>query len=190
MLPTSHNLLTQVERYLALHPQEHENLAALCTQLSAAQGDPFNRKTLPGHICCSGLVLTPDSRKVLFIHHRALNFWLQPGGHVEQDSSLIAAALREIAEETGITQLEMHPGQSPDDLPFDIHCHEVAARPEKSEGAHLHYDFCYLFTAPQESLTLQAEEVSGARWIERSELPAYAGLRLRERFIPKLDALL
>ncbi|WP_406403626.1 NUDIX domain-containing protein [Streptomyces sp. NBC_00879] len=41
--------------------------------------------------------------RVLHIKHRALNRWLLPGGHLEpDDTSLLAAAQRELTEETGI----------------------------------------------------------------------------------------
>ena len=44
---------------------------------------PFSREQFtPGHITCSGLVLAPDSRRILIVHHRRLGRWLLPGGHV------------------------------------------------------------------------------------------------------------
>src|SRR2546421_11925474 len=65
---------------------------------------PFSREQFtPGHITCSGLVLAPDGERVLLVHHRRLDRWLLPGGHVEpEDATIDAAAAREVLEETGL----------------------------------------------------------------------------------------
>src|SRR5580704_9698700 len=64
---------------------------------------PFSRHQFaPGHITCTGLVLAPDGERVLLVHHRRLDRWLLPGGHVEPDDPEIwDAARREVIEETG-----------------------------------------------------------------------------------------
>ena len=46
--------------------------------------EPFSRdQFVPGHITCTGLVIAPDRDGILLIHHRRLDRWLLPGGHVE-----------------------------------------------------------------------------------------------------------
>src|SRR5215813_96805 len=66
--------------------------------------DPFSRDQFtPGHITTSGLVFSQDRDRILIVHHRRLERWLLPGGHVEpSDPSVEAAAAREVFEETGI----------------------------------------------------------------------------------------
>src|SRR5947209_18930392 len=66
---------------------------------------PFSREQFtPGHITCTGLVLAPDGERVLLVHHRRLDRWLLPGGHVEPSDAAIAdAARRWVVEETGAT---------------------------------------------------------------------------------------
>ncbi len=57
----------------------------------------------PGHFTASGFVTDPTNSRMLVIHHRRLDMWLQPGGHVEPtDPTLLAAAVREVLEETGV----------------------------------------------------------------------------------------
>ena len=50
-----------------------------------------------------GVVVGPDKRILMVEQHR--NSWGLPKGGVEEGESLVAAAQREIAEETGITEL-------------------------------------------------------------------------------------
>src|SRR5215469_10256209 len=69
----------------------------LIRMLLECSPDPFSREQFaPGHITCSGLVLTPDAR-LLIVHHRRLGRWLLPGGHVElSDATIDATAAREV----------------------------------------------------------------------------------------------
>lgn len=41
--------------------------------------------------------------EVLLFHHRQLNRWLLPGGHVETTENPVGAAIREGWTETGVT---------------------------------------------------------------------------------------
>ena len=49
------------------------------------------------------MVLHPDGRRVLLMHHHRHQRWLLPGGHVEEaDVTLSDAARREAIEETAV----------------------------------------------------------------------------------------
>ncbi|WP_369149020.1 NUDIX domain-containing protein [Streptomyces sp. R44] len=99
--PSRDHLYSTVGEYLARHPGERDTLSGLLTAL-AGEEDPTSRASLPGHITCSGVVIDADGR-VLHIEHKASGLLLSPGGHVETgDETLLAAALRELAEQTGI----------------------------------------------------------------------------------------
>ncbi|MFF8902463.1 NUDIX domain-containing protein [Streptomyces lydicus] len=83
----------------------------------------------------------------------------------DSDRTLGQAVRRKIAEETGVTELEVF-GHG---TPVHIDVHAISGRPEKNEPAHVHYDDRYLFRA-RVDLTLQAEEVGAAQWRSPSEL--------------------
>ena len=126
---------------------------------------PFSREQFtPGHITCSGLVLAPDSRRILIVHHRRLGRWLLPGGHVEpSDSTIDAAAAREVLEETGVSVAN---GQL---AGADVHGIPAKGR----EPYHLHHDVLFSFRAEAEALTCSDESHSVA-WCTRAELDRYA----------------
>src|ERR1700723_1473213 len=71
--------------------------------LLACTPAPFSRHQFtPGHITCTGLVLASDGERLLLVHHRRLDRWLLPGGHVDPDDTEIwETASREVIEETG-----------------------------------------------------------------------------------------
>lgn len=75
----------------------------LVLALLARSPQPFSRRQFnPGHITCTGLVLSPNRDSVLLVLHRRLQRWLLPGGHVElEDPQIGDAGRREVVEETG-----------------------------------------------------------------------------------------
>lgn len=130
-------------------------------------GDPNNRDRFdPGHFTASGFVVSPDESALLLIHHRRLDRWLQPGGHIDpEDDSPIAAAAREVLEETGITTAPI----LPDLIDLDIH----PIPPRSSEPAHEHFDLRFAFRA-LDAEVIAAEEVHDAVWVPWSQMESYA----------------
>jgi 8-oxo-dGTP pyrophosphatase MutT (NUDIX family) len=137
-------------RYLEVFPDEKERLRLLQDFLRDIT-DPkqfFHRKNFAGHITASGFVLSPDHKKLALVKHKFLNRYLQPGGHVEEtDATVLAAAQREILEETDIQSCRHLPFHSDPLLPIDIDTHEIPANPKKNEPKHLHHDFRFVFCA-------------------------------------------
>lgn len=127
-------------------------------------GDVFAREHFqPGHFTASAFVLSPDSRRLLLIHHGKLQRWLQPGGHIDpEDLSPEAGARREAAEETGQSDLERLGAGL-----FDLDVHEIPAF--GAEPVHRHFDLRFLFRARDEALDA-ASEVKAAAWFEREAI--------------------
>jgi 8-oxo-dGTP pyrophosphatase MutT (NUDIX family) len=95
----------------------------------------------PGHITGSAIVLSPRRTEVLLVHHRRLQRWLQPGGHVEpEDRTPMATAVREVAEETGIDV-----SRSPGPVIVGIDVHQIPG--SSDEPPHLHHDVVWRFIA-------------------------------------------
>ncbi len=132
--------------------------------LLGSPGDPFSRDHFqPGHFTASGFILAPDGRSVLLIHHRKLDRWLQPGGHIDPgDADLLAAARREVREEVGIEEVV-----PVEDGVFDLDIHPIPAR--KTEPAHEHFDIRFLLRAESMDVT-RNDETHDAVWTPFDEL--------------------
>jgi 8-oxo-dGTP pyrophosphatase MutT (NUDIX family) len=142
----------------------------------AAHPDPFDRRIAEGHLTGSAFVVTEDGSRVLLLHHRKLDRWLQPGGHADPgESSGEEVALREAREETGLQGIRLHPTAP---RPLDVDVHAIPARP--GEPAHAHLDLRYLAVAPEANLVRAEEEAADLRWFGWNDLDGLgldAGLR-------------
>lgn len=129
--------------------------------------EPFSRHQFtPGHITCTGLVLAPDGERILLVHHRRLNRWLLPGGHVEPDDASIAeAARREVVEETGAVLL---PGEPAALIGADVHGIPSNGR----EPYHLHHDLLFPFRATSGALQASPESRAVA-WCTPADFDRY-----------------
>ena len=121
---------------------EAEKSRELTLALLSWSPAPFARNVFtPGHVTCTGVVLSPDRHHVLLVHHRRLDRWLLPGGHVEPED-LVAAdtARREVIEETGAN---LDAAVRPALVGCDVHAIPARGR----EPLHLHHDLIFGFQA-------------------------------------------
>ena len=89
---------------------DQRSLAQAYLSFLAARPDAMWRSCEPGHLTASVLVLSTDRTEALLTLHPRVGRWLQLGGHCEADDpSLLAAARREAAEESGIDDLVIDP---------------------------------------------------------------------------------
>lgn len=160
MAITAEHIRITVGGYLDAHPEEKSGLAAVLDLLDAG-ADLTSRKEFRGHVT-AGAILADQAGRILHIRHRALDKWLLPGGHLEpQDATLLNAALRELAEETGIAADAV---TSADDQPIHIDVHPIPANDAKDEPDHQHIDFRFFFRTSADIAKLQTEEVTDAAW--------------------------
>lgn len=126
---------------------------------------PFSREQFtPGHITTSGMVISPDGSRLLILHHRRLDRWLLPGGHVEpSDPSIEAASAREVLEETGVAVSGGQLGGA------DVH----GIPPKGREPYHLHHDLLFCFRACTDTLQV-SDESHAVAWCSPAEFDRYA----------------
>lgn len=150
-------------------PQEQEAIAAFTAFLQRNDGaELYSRKNFDGHITTSAFIIDADKQELLLLQHKSLKRWLQPGGHTEGDATLLASALREAIEETGMDSADLAPYYHFEmkDVPFDIDSHHIPANPRKEEDAHYHHDLRYLFFYKGDrSHNYNEEEATGMQWV-------------------------
>ncbi|HYN75234.1 MAG TPA: NUDIX domain-containing protein [Candidatus Limnocylindria bacterium] len=128
------------------------------------QPDGLLRTCVPDHVTASLLVMTPEADRVLLTLHARSGRWFQLGGHTEPgDESLVAAALREGHEESGLDALDLVTGG-----PLLLDRHEVSC---KTPGARRHLDVQYLAVTAGSGVPVVSEESLDVGWFTVDALP-------------------
>ncbi len=125
--------------------------------------DACERACVPGHITASLAVLDHTRGSVLLTLHPRLGRWVQLGGHCEpEDGDIVAAALREGVEESGIADLVVSPELAA------IHVHPLTC----SLGVPTrHLDLQFVAVAPAGASIALSDESLDLQWWPVSALP-------------------
>lgn len=128
-----------------------------------AAPDGCLRRSAPGHITASSLVLTQDKTQVLLTLHPKVGKWIQLGGHCEDtDATITEAALREAREESGIEDLRI------DTQVLGLHTHPITCSLGQPTR---HLDVRFLITAPNNAPVVRSHESLDLRWWPVDMLP-------------------
>lgn len=159
-----HSLSDQIQTF---EPKSkiQEKTKALFLQFISENPDCLFRSNLKGHITASAIILDKAKNKVLLIHHKKLDRWLQPGGHCDGVSNTLEVAIKEVWEETGIKIKPQNQRIQ------DLDIHEIPER--KGVPTHLHYDVRYIFEADSGQDLIQNEETNALKWMDIEEIGAY-----------------
>lgn len=129
-----------------------------------ARPDGCQRSCVPGHITASTLVISDAGEQVLLTLHPRIGRWVQLGGHCEDsDSDILAAALREATEESGIDGLRLAGTLAA------IHVHPLTC----SLGVPTrHIDLQFVARAPKDAAIVISDESLDLRWWPIDALPS------------------
>lgn len=179
-------LLELIEKYLKLFPEDRTNLEVLLGQLGNKE-NMADKTNYRGHIAPSGLIFSPDFKKVLLIYHPTFERWQQPGGHLEPDEAgPWVAAKRESIEETGV-KIGREFGPENERIPLLIESHLVPTRPPKNEPEHYHHNFWYGYVAESEDLLLEDVVIKQAKWVLLGDVERPVIRKAIERAKPYLE---
>jgi len=173
-------LLELLDRYGARHPYEVETVVRFRDFVARAAAC-FERHLAEGHITGSAWIVDRTGTRVLLTHHRKLNRWLQPGGHADGDPDVLAVALREGLEETGLESLEPVVTEV-----FDLDIHPIPARGDDPE--HFHYDVRFLLRDAGSGDYIVSEESHDLAWVPLAELGQYSDEESMRRMRDKCAA--
>ena len=182
--PMHEPLLDLIRRHTARTLDEHEAaMAADTLRFVASEPDCLLRSNVQGHLTGSAWIVDSARRRTLLTHHLKLEKWLQLGGHADGDGDLLAVALREGTEESGLTRLRVVSTGI-----FDVDRHWIPAR--KTEAAHWHYDLRFMLEAnPDEPLVRAQNESKELAWVPLSDVTRLNSEESMARMVRKTIAL-
>ena len=163
----------EIARYTPWNEQEERDKAVILAFLDR-NGDAFLRTNLLAHMTASAWVVNRERTRVLMVYH--------PDG----DEDLLAVALREVREETGVKS-----ARPVSEEIYSLEVLTVDGHEKRGEyvPSHLHLNVTYLLEADeQDALTVCEAENSGVRWFGLEEaLKASTEPWFVERIYQKLN---
>ncbi|MEO7587152.1 MAG: NUDIX domain-containing protein [Arachnia sp.] len=140
----------------------------------------LDRDSGPVHLTASCFIFTPTLTHVLLCFHRKGQFWVQVGGHIDAaDDTLVAAALRESREESGLVDM------TPLDGVLDLDIHDLGSAFGRCRT---HWDVGVAALSPltPPQVSDESEEVA---WFPVDALPASMAGSVPRRIATMLDQL-
>ncbi|WP_020529239.1 NUDIX hydrolase [Flexithrix dorotheae] len=174
-------LLDQLQSYTTTDSHEQAMLESTISFVQENE-DCFLRSNLKGQVTGSAWIIDPSKTFALFIHHKKLEKWLQPGGHSDGDGDILNVALKEAEEETGLQNFVKVNREI-----FDIDVHEIPER--KGVPAHFHYDVRFAFMADKSQQLVISDESIDLKWIALDEIPDFNNEESILRLVRKTKGL-
>lgn len=120
----------------------------------------FERSLEIGHMTASAWLENKEGTHAVLMRHAKLDQWFQLGGHCDGVSDMLAVALKEAREESGIRKIK------PAMLTiFDIDIHTIPAT--KTVKEHEHFDVRFLLRVTSNEQLSANSESKELRWIAK-----------------------
>ena len=136
-------LIEALEEYQPWNEQEERDRAELLRRLKSGE-ELYSRENLSAHLTASAWVVSPDRQRVLLAYHNLYDSWAWLGGHADGDRDLLAVALRETMEESGLTEVQP---VTPDIYSVEILTVDGHEKRGIYVPSHLHLNVTYLLEA-------------------------------------------
>lgn len=155
-----------LQQYSPFNEQEETDRQRILNFLADGE-TPFDRTNETAHFTASAWIVNQDRTKVLMVYHNIYHSWSWTGGHADGETDLLAVALREAKEETGIRHI-----RPVSEEPFSVEILTVNGHEKRGKyvSSHLHYNVTYLLEAEEgDVLQVKPDENSGVAWFSPEE---------------------
>jgi len=185
------NWIKSIKNYIPFNEQEEKDKELIKYCINKFD-DILTRGNHIAHITSSGFVVNKARDKVLMVHHNIYNSWSWTGGHADGEEDLLAVAIKEAIEETGVKNI--YPVLS---KIFSLDILPVLGHIKRGDyiSAHLHLSIAYLVEADEgELLIVKDDENSAVKWIPIDKVNLYSNEphmhHVYEKLICKIKVLL
>ena len=177
-----------LERFVPWNEQEARDREEILVRLARGE-ELYTRENTAAHFTASGWVVSPDRKQVLMAYHNLYDSWAWLGGHADGERGLLKTAVREVMEESGLTEVKPVSEEIYSVEILTVNGHEKHG---SYVSSHLHLNVTYLLEAdPALPVRNKPDENSRVAWfsleeaVERSSEPW-----IRERIYKKLNETL
>ena len=163
---TQQKLIVSIEQYQPYNVQEEMD-KSLILEWIKNNNNAFLRENTVAHMTASAWVVNADRSKVLMVYHNIYDSWSWVGGHADGETDLLAVAMREVKEETGIKKV----CPVTEDI-FSLESLTVDGHIKNGSyiSSHLHLNITYLLEADsEETVSIKEDENSGVAWFAPEE---------------------
>lgn len=166
-------LRAQLKAYVPGCEQEARDRRVMLEMLDAAEasGDEALERIWhrgdPAHFTASAWVVSPNRTRVLMAYHNLYRSWAWLGGHADGQRDLAQVALREVREESGLSDLRLVAGE-----PLSLEVLTVDGHVKRGAyvSSHLHLNVTYLIEAdPAQPVRAKPDENSQVGWLTPEE---------------------
>lgn len=179
-----YNIISTIRGYAPKCEQEERDRSQMLTFMEASEGW-LTRDNTMAHVTASAWIVDPDRTMALMIYHNIYDSWAWTGGHADGENDLLAVAMREAREETGVD------ARAVSEAPISIECLCVNGHIKRGSfvSPHIHMNATYLLEAdPAAAARIKPDENSGVMWIPFDRLKEYVSEAVMLPIYEKLTA--
>lgn len=165
------DLVREIENFKPFNEQEEKDKSEILRYISQVD-NVLGRDNKNAHITVSAWLLDETHKYVLMAYHNIYKSWAWLGGHADGNGDLKEVILKEVEEESGLSNVRF----IKDDI-FSLEILTVSGHEKKGEyvSSHLHLNITYFLEADKaENIRIKEDENSKIGWIDLNKINEYS----------------